>query len=127
MSVDIYANLRMAGWREALRLLAVQFAGLVIVALVAMLGWGARAGLGAVMGATIGLLANVYLAVALLGKPLLMTNVLLTWFVKVTLTLSLLWIALRANFVPPLSLLAGLFGAIAAHWLVVTFWFSGRR
>jgi F0F1-type ATP synthase assembly protein I len=130
MSGDIYANLRMAAWREALRVLAIQAIALVLVAAFCALVWGKSFGLGALIGAGIGLLANVYLAIALLGKPLLSgkpSNVLVSWLVKVVLTLSLLWIAMRAKIVPPPSLIAGLFGTIVAHWLAVTFWLSGRR
>jgi len=130
MGADIYANLRLAAWRQALRVLAIQSAALVIITLIGVLIWNLQVGLGALAGAGIGLLANVYLAVALLGKPLLSgkpSNVLVSWLVKVVLTLSLLWIAMRANFAPPPSLIAGLFGTIVAHWLAVTFWLNDRR
>jgi F0F1-type ATP synthase assembly protein I len=130
MSGDIYANLRLAAWREALRVLAIQAAAMVVVALVCAMIWGARVGLGALIGAGIGLLANAYLAIALLGKPLLRQkagNVQLNWLIKVVLTLSLLWIAMRSKIVPPPSLIGGLFASIVAHWFAVTFWLNGRR
>ena len=85
--------------------------------------------MGVLIGSAIGLIANVYVAVALLGRPLLQGkagSVLISWMVKVVLTLSLLWIALRAQIAPPPSLIAGLFGAIVAHWLAVTFWLRKR-
>jgi len=130
MSADIYANLRMAAWRDALRVLAVQAAALVVVAVVGAVIWDKQVGLGALIGAGIGLLANVYLAVALLGKPLLSGkpgSVLLSWLIRVGLTLSLLIIAMRANVAPPLSLIAGLAMMSLAHWLTVSFWLRGRR
>ena len=37
MSGDIYANLRMAAWREALKVLAIQAAGVLIVAAVSLI------------------------------------------------------------------------------------------
>jgi F0F1-type ATP synthase assembly protein I len=86
--------------------------------------------LGVLIGAGIGLLANAYLAVALLGKPLLtgkFGDVRVGWLIKVVLTLSLLWIAMQAKIVPPPSLIAGLFSTILAQWLAVSFWLSNRR
>lgn len=130
MSADTFANLRLAAWRDALRVLIAQFAALAILWLAAALGWGVKAGLGALIGAGIGLLANAYLAFALVGRSVLTGkpgNVILSWLIKVALTLSLLWIAMRVKIVPPLSLIAGLFGSMVAHWCAVTFWLSGRR
>jgi len=130
MSADIYANLRMAAWREALGVLALQALALVIVALVCTLVWGKQVGLGVLIGAGIGLLANVYLAIALLGKPLLLgrpSSVLVSWLIRVGLTLSLLIVAMRTNFVPPLSMIAGLATMSLVHWLAVSFWLRGHR
>jgi F0F1-type ATP synthase assembly protein I len=130
MNADIYANLRMASWREALRVLAVQAFSIVVVAILATLIWNARVGLGAAIGAGIGVLANSYFAIALLGKPLLTgkpSDIRLNWIVKVVLTLSLLWIAMRAKIVPPPSLVAGLFATMVAQWLAVVLWLGKRR
>jgi F0F1-type ATP synthase assembly protein I len=130
MSADVYANMRVAAWRDALRVLAVQAAAVIVVAGLGSAIWGWRTGLGALIGAAIGLLANAYLAVALLGKPLLSgkpSSVVISWLIRVGLTLSLLIIAMRANFVPPLSLIAGLAMVSLAQWLAVSFWLSGRR
>jgi hypothetical protein len=130
MSADIYANLRQAAWRDALQVLAIQAAAVLLVFVVSTLIWGRQIGLGAVMGAGIGLTANVYLAIALLGKPLLSgkpSNMVLNWLIRVGLTLSLLIFAMRANLGPPLSLIAGLAMMSLAHWLAVSFWLRGRR
>jgi F0F1-type ATP synthase assembly protein I len=130
ITVDKYANLRLAAWRDALRVLAIQFAALILVATIATLGWGTRVGLGALIGAAIGLLANVYLAIAMLGKPLLsgkQGDVRLNWVIKVVLTLSLLWIAMRAKIVPPPSLIAGLVATMMAQWVAVSYWLFRRR
>jgi F0F1-type ATP synthase assembly protein I len=127
---DIYANLRLAAWREALNVLAIQAATILVVAVVSLVGWGKLVGLGALIGGAIGLLANAYLAIALLGKPLLRGragDVRVGWTIKVVLTLSLLWIAMRAKIVPPPSLVVGYVGTIVAHWLAGMFWLRDRR
>ena len=129
MSADVYANMRMASWREALRVLAIQFAALVLVTVVAIVCWNAKAGLGALIGAGIVLIANAYFAIALLGKPLLtgvFGDVRVSWTIKVGITLGLLWVAMRANIVHPASLIAGLVSTMAAQWLAVSFWLSRR-
>jgi hypothetical protein len=130
MSVDPYAKMRVAAWREAVRVLLIQSMAILLIATTTMVALSGRAGLGVLLGGGIGLIANVYLAISLLGKPLLTqqaSNILVSWLVKVVMTLSLLWIAMSAKIVPPLSLIAGLFGAMVAHWLAVMFWLSGRR
>ena len=130
MHADIYANLRLAAWRDALRVLAIQSVSLVIMSAATTLGWGVQAGLGVLIGAGIGLFANAYLAVVLLGRPLLQgrpADVMLSWLIKVVLTLSLLWVAMRAHIVPPLSLMVGLFGVMVAHWSAGMFWLRGFR
>jgi hypothetical protein len=130
MSADIYANLRKAAWREALKVLAIQAAAVLLIFAVSTLIWGRQVGLGAVVGAGIGLTANVYLAIALLGKPLLSgkpSNMVVNWLIRVGLTLSLLIFAMRANLGPPLSLIAGLAMMSLTHWLAVSFWLRGRR
>ena len=129
MAADPFANLRLAAWRDALRVLAIQAVALVL-ATICGFAWSKQTALGVLTGAGIGLLANAYLAIALLGKPLLtgkFGDVRVGWSIKVILTLSLLWIAMRAKFAPPPSLIAGLFSTIVAQWLAVSFWLSGRR
>jgi F0F1-type ATP synthase assembly protein I len=125
MNADIYANLRLAAWRDALRVLFIQLMALVIVSVVAAVGWGIKPGLGALIGAGIGLIANAYFAVALLWKPLLtgvFGDVRMTWSIKVALTLALMWIAMRANIAPPPAIVAGFVGTMVAQWLAVSFW-----
>jgi len=126
---DIFANLRLAAWRDALRVLAIQAFALVIVSVIG-LAWGTQIALGVLIGAAIGLLANAYLAFALLGKPLLtgkFGDVRLGWVVKVMLTIGLLWAAMQTKIAPPPSLIAGLFATMLAQWLAVSFWLRGRR
>jgi F0F1-type ATP synthase assembly protein I len=111
-----------------LRILAIQAVALVLVAVGGLL-WSGQVALGALIGAAIGLLANAYLAFAMVGKPLLtgrFGDVRMSWLIKVVLTLSLLWIAMQANIVPPPSLIAGLFATLVAQWLAVSFWLRGR-
>jgi hypothetical protein len=130
MNADIFANLRLAAWRDALRVLAVQLAAFVIGSAIATVGWGVSAGLGVLIGAGIGLLANAYTAIALLGRPLARQQaggVLIGWLVRVGLIVSLTLIAMRAQIVPPLALILGLATISVAHWLAVSFWLNGRR
>lgn len=129
MHADSYANLRLAAWRDALRVLAIQAMALVIVS-VSGLAWSKQVALGVLIGAAIGLLANAYLAFALLGKPLLtgkFGDVRVGWMVKVMLTIGLLWAAMQLKIAPPPSLIAGLFATMVAQWLAVSFWLRGRR
>jgi hypothetical protein len=130
MTTDPYANLRLAAWRDALKVLAVQLIAMLIAAVLAAIVGNANFGLGVLIGAGIGILSNAYLAVALLGKPLLTGkpgNVLFSWLIRVGLTVSLLFIVMRAGYVPPASLIAGLAMVFLAHWLAVSFWLRGRR
>lgn len=130
VTLDPHARLRAAEWRDARRVLLGQMAALLLIVVATTVGWGGTAGLGALLGAGIGVLANVYLAVALLGKPLARRkagNVLISWFVKVMLTLSLLLLVMRMKIVPPPAIIAGLVSAIVGHWVAVSFRFSGRR
>lgn len=122
--------MRLAAWRDALRVLAAQFAALVVAALVAAAIFGWQAGLGVTIGASIALLANAYLAIAMLGKPLLTGkpgSMMLNWLVKAGLIIGLVTIALKLRIAPPLALIAGLAAVSLAHWIAVTFWLSGRR
>ena len=108
MSADPYAKLRMAAWRDALRVLAIQAIALATTA-TAGLFVSPKVALGVLIGGAIGLIGNAYLAVALLGKPLLTGkygDVRVGWMIKVFLTLSLLWVAMQAKLVPPPSLIA---------------------
>jgi F0F1-type ATP synthase assembly protein I len=126
---DPFANLRLAAWRDALRVLAIQAVALVL-ATICGFAWNKQTALGVLTGAGIGLLANAYLALALLGKPLLtgkFGDVRIGWAIKVVMTLSLLWVAMQAKFAPPPSLIAGLFSTILAQWLAVSFWLGRRR
>lgn len=130
MSADRFANLRGAAWRDALRVLAIQALAAAVVFLAATVGWNARVGFGALIGAGIGLLANAYLALALLGKPLLTgkpSSILLSWLVRAGLTAGLLLIVLRMKRVPPISLITGLVAIYAAHWWAVSFGIRGSR
>lgn len=129
VNTDIYANLRLAAWRDAVRVLAIQAVALVLVTAGGLI-WGRQIALGVLIGAAIGLFANAYLAIALLGKPLLtgrFGDVRVSWLIKIALSVSLLWIAMRAKIVPPPSLVAGLFATMVAQWVAVSFWLRGHR
>ena len=124
MPADRFANLRLAAWRDALRVLVIQAIALVLATIVG-LAFGRQTALGVLIGAAIGLLANAYLAIVLLGKPLAtgkFGDVRVGWVIKVVLTLSLLWIAMQSKVAPPPALIAGLFSTILAQWLAVSFW-----
>ena len=124
MPADPFANLRLAAWRDALRVLAIQAVALVL-ATIGGLAFSRQTALGVLIGAAIGILANAYLAVVLLGKPLLtgiFGDVRVGWLIKVVLTMSLLWVAMRTKVAPPPALVAGLFSTILAQWLAVSFW-----
>jgi F0F1-type ATP synthase assembly protein I len=128
MSQDPYAKLRLAAWRDALRVLAIQAIALVIVA-IGGLAFGKQVAVGALIGAAIGLITNAYLAFAMLGKPLFtgkFGDPRLSWMIKVVLTLSLLWAAMHLKVAPPPSLIAGYVATMVAQWLAVSFWL-GRR
>lgn len=129
MSADIYANMRLTAWREALRVFAIQTVVVLVVVAISAVIWGRQSGLGMLIGAAIALLANAYLVISLLLRPmpLKIGSVMFSWLVRVVLFVGLLWIAMRAKIVPPLSLIAGMFSVIVSHWMVVTFWLSGRR
>jgi hypothetical protein len=104
--------------------LAIQAVALVL-ATIGGLAFSRQTALGVLIGAAIGLLANAYLAVILLGKPLLtgiFGDVRIGWLIKVVLTLSLLWVAMHTKVAPPPALVAGLFSSILAQWLAVSFW-----
>ena len=124
MPADHFANLRLAAWRDALRVLVIQAIALVLATIVG-LAFSRQTALGVLIGAASGLLANAYLAIVLLGKPLLtgkFGDVRVGWVIKVVLTLSLLWIAMQSKVAPPPALIAGLFSTIFAQWLAVSFW-----
>jgi len=127
---DIFANLRLAAWRDALRVLGVQLAALVMATAVTAAVFGRDAGIGTLIGAAIALLANAYLAVAMLGKPLLTGkpgSVMLSWLIKAGLIVGLVTIALKLRIAPPLALIAGMAVVTLAHWIAVSFWLSGNR
>lgn len=130
MHADIFANLRLAAWRDALRVLGVQLAALVMATAVTAAVFGRDAGIGTLIGAAIALLANAYLAVAMLGKPLLTGkpgSVMLSWLIKAGLIVGLVTIALKLRIAPPLALIAGMAVVTLAHWIAVSFWLSGNR
>jgi hypothetical protein len=104
-------------------------AAALVLATIGGLAFSPQTALGILIGAAIGLLANAYLAFALIGKPMLtgkFGDVRVGWLIKVVLTLSLLWIAMQSKIASPPSLIAGLFSTIFAQWLAVSFWL-GRR
>jgi F0F1-type ATP synthase assembly protein I len=103
-----------------------QLGATALVALVSYVLAGGHAALAASVGGGIGVATTVYLAFALLRAGMagradrFGIGLLVTWVVKVVLTLGLLVAAFRAK-LPPLPLLVGLFGTMVAYWLKVTF------
>jgi len=101
----------------------------LVLATIGGLFFSPQTALGVFVGAAIGLLANAYLAFALIGKPLLTGkygDVRVGWLIKVVVTLSLMWVAMQSKVASPPSLIAGLVATIFAQWLAVSFWLRRR-
>ena len=110
-------------------MLVLQAAALVVVTSAGLL-WSKAHAIGALIGAAIGLVANAYMAISMLGKPMLtgvFSDVRVSWTIKVVMTVALLWVAMRANVSPPPAIVAGFFATLFVQWLAVSFWLLGRR
>jgi ATP synthase protein I len=104
-----------------------QLGCVVGVAAVAAIFWGVKAGWSALAGGGIGLIWTVYMALAMArhsldhGRRLSAMTFVAGWLIKVVLTISLLILAFRSKAIAPLSLLAGLSGALVAYWFLLSF------
>jgi len=122
----VSANPVVVARQQAVRACVWQVAAIAaLAALVAVLA-GARAAAAVLVGGGVAISGSAYLAFALFkqrpgaGSGSLVWNVFLSWAVKVVLVISLLAIAFRSKQLPPPFLMAGLCGALAAHWLAMS-------
>ena len=116
--------------RLALRILQWQAGVALAAAAVAALGWGRRAGLSALAGGAIGLIANLYMTLRSLraaksaGDAL--GRVLMGQMVKVAITVGLFVAAARFPGLVWPAMLIGYIATLIAFWWVPFRW-SGRE
>ncbi len=111
--------------RLALRIALSQLAVTVLMAAVCALAWGARHAASALAGGTIGIVANLPMAIALLrsssGSPSkALTRMILGQLTKVGLTVGLLFVAARMPWIKWLPLLAAYATGFVVFWLIPT-------
>jgi F0F1-type ATP synthase assembly protein I len=120
-------NVLASAARQSLKILRWQASWMGALALVCGVIFGLRAGASVLVGGGIGLLWTVYMAVTLFrhsldhGVRLGALSALGGWVIKLVLTFSLLFIALRSKMLIAPAVLAGLFGAMVAYWGWLTF------
>jgi F0F1-type ATP synthase assembly protein I len=113
--------------REALRILAWQVGWIVVIALVGAFAWRWNVALSILIGGGIGSIWTVYMALTLFkhsvlhGARMSPVSFLLAWVIKLGLTISLLFIALRSKLFAPLGVLGGMGVALLAYWVWLTF------
>ena len=126
VNADIFANLRLAAWRDAIKVLALQLAALVIVSVVATVGWDAKTGWSVAAGGGVGMMSAAYMAFALLRSNTgtsarrAAVGFFVGWAIKTVMTIALLWMAFRSKAFSPPALLAGFAASFLAYWLVGT-------
>jgi F0F1-type ATP synthase assembly protein I len=106
----------------AARILQWQGAVSVVLAVLAGLGWGWYAGLSAIAGGAIGLVANLYMTMKAL-KPAnspqgALGGLMLGQLVKVAITVGLFWVASRQAWMSWPALLIGYLGTLVVFWWV---------
>jgi F0F1-type ATP synthase assembly protein I len=112
---------------QALRILAWQMGWIVAVAALAAIVWDVRSALSLLTGGAIGSVWTIYMALTLFrhsltqGVRMSVMSFVMAWVIKVALTVSLLVIAFRSGLFAPLGLLSGLFAALLAYWVWLTF------
>lgn len=100
-----------------------QVGATLAVAGVFVLTQDSRSALAALVGGGIGVVATAYLLIAMVKRRMRVDRgsgfggLFLSWLVKTVLTISLLAMALKTKWLPPLPLLAGLFGSLFGYWL----------
>ena len=108
-------------------MLAWQMGWIVAIAAVGAIVWDRRVGFGLLVGGAIGSIWTIYMALLLFkhslshGVRMSAMSFVMAWLVKLVLTVSLLVIAFRSGFFAPLGLLGGLFVALLAYWVWMTF------
>ncbi len=112
---------------QALRILAWQMGWIVAIAVLAAIVWDVRGALSLLVGGAIGSIWTIYMALTLFrhslthGVRMSVLSFVMAWVIKVALTISLLVIAFRSKLFAPLGLLGGLFAALLAYWVWLTF------
>lgn len=100
---------------------------IVAIALVGAIVWDRRAAFGILAGGAIGSIWTIYMALTLFkhslthGVRMSALSFMVAWMIKLVLTVSLLVIAFRSGLFAPLGLLGGLFVALLAYWVWLTF------
>jgi ATP synthase protein I len=113
--------------RQSLRILMWQAGAIVVFALVCSVVWGVRAGASALAGGAIGLFWTAYMAWILFkhslshGARMSAFTFLAAWVIKLVMTVSLLFIAIRSRALLPLAVLAGLGMALVTYWVLMAF------
>lgn len=108
--------------RLAVRILQSQAGVAAAAAVVAGLGWGWHAGLSALAGGAIGLIANLYMTFRAL-RPAdsphgALGRLVMGQLVKVAITVGLFWVASRQAWMSWPALLIGYLGTLVAFWWV---------
>ncbi len=108
--------------RLAGRILQWQAGVAAAAAVVAGLGWGAHAGLSALAGGAIGVIANLYMTFRAL-RPAdspqgALGRLMMGQLVKVAITVGLFWVASRQAWMSWPALLIGYLGTLVAFWWV---------
>jgi ATP synthase protein I len=113
--------------RQSVRILMWQASAIVTFALVCAVVWGVRAGGSALAGGAIGLLWTAYMAWTFFkhslshGVRMSPLTFVAAWVIKLVLTVSLLFIAIRSRALLPLAVLAGLGMALVSYWFLMAF------
>ena len=123
MSRNVLADVAL----QALRILAWQMGWIVAIAVVSAIVWDQRVALGIAVGGAIGSIWTIYMALTLFkhslshGVRMSAVSFVLAWMIKLVLTISLLVIAFRSGLFAPLGIIGGLFVALFAYWVWLTF------
>ena len=108
-------------------MLAWQMGWIAAIAAVGGLVWDRRVALGICVGGAIGSIWTIYMALALFkhslthGVRMSALSFMTAWVIKLALTVSLLVMAFRSGLFAPLGVLGGLFVALLAYWVWLTF------
>lgn len=120
--MSAYSNPVARARRQALRMIGLQvLATLVLAALYAATS-GSKAGLSALAGGGVGVLATAYMAFAVLrhglGSPALrvMMGFVVGWLIKVLMTIGLLIAVFRAPGLQPLPVLVAYVTSFIVYW-----------
>ena len=108
-------------------MLAWQMGWIVSIAALSAIVWGQRAALGVFVGGAIGSIWTIYMALTLFkhslthGVRMSALSFVTAWMIKLVLTIGGLVMAFRSGLFAPLGILGGLFVALLAYWVWLTF------